>query len=473
MKKYDVVIIGSGIGGLVCGCYLAKAGLKTLIVEQHTSPGGCCASFVRQEYIFDVGVHYIGSCREGGVLPKVFHELDILDKLSILTCDPTDKIIVPDKCIYIRKDSRKTKAELVAHFPREKNSIDRFYSFIRQANFLELVARLKTATFSDLLNDFFYDEKLKAVLSVPLGNLGISPRRASALVSAILYEEYIFDGGYYPRGGAQVIPNMLVDEFVRAGGELLLSTRATRILTKDGRVVGVEVGEKGRVSSGIVVSNADAALTFNELLDCRSQEGHRVNQMTPSPSAFVIYLGLKHRINNNPKHFTTWFFNTYDVNSCYENRLDLLASKQIDYVLCTFPAHIDESLCPLTRDIVRLFVGANFDRGIDSRANKQLLFNKVVEQASRIIPNLKEMIDVVVIGTPTTFKKFTSNQKGALFGWSILPDQIDRNIFPNHTSINNLYLVGHWVTSGIGQGSISLVALCGRNTAKLILRDLK
>src|SRR4030042_1912235 len=120
--KYDVVIIGAGIGGLVCGCYLAKAGLKVLIVEQHYKPGGYCTSFKRKGYTFDVGVHYLGSCREkDGVIYNILQDL------------------------------------------------------------LSLVSKTKSLNFDKFLDTFFLNYKLKTILSIPIGNLGIPPSKASAL----------------------------------------------------------------------------------------------------------------------------------------------------------------------------------------------------------------------------------------------------------------------------------------------------
>ncbi len=64
---YDAIIIGAGIGGLVCGCYLAKAGMKVLIVEKNAQPGGYCTSFTRGGFTFDSCVHSLGSLRPEGV----------------------------------------------------------------------------------------------------------------------------------------------------------------------------------------------------------------------------------------------------------------------------------------------------------------------------------------------------------------------------------------------------------------------
>src|SRR4030042_6156636 len=108
---YDAVIIGAGIGGLVCGCYLAKAGMKVLIVEQHHKPGGYCTSFKRKDFTFDVAVHYIGAARHGGIINKILTELSLTNRIELIKFDPCDKIILPDGDIYIRRDYEDTMDE--------------------------------------------------------------------------------------------------------------------------------------------------------------------------------------------------------------------------------------------------------------------------------------------------------------------------------------------------------------------------
>jgi len=269
-NKYDAIIIGAGIGGLTCGCYLAKAGLKVLIMEQHWKPGGCCTSFERNGFNFDVGVHYLGSLREEGALYKVLEDLGLLDKIKFITTDTTDRIITPDKTVFIRRDKNKTKQELIANFPNEKNNINRFFDFILKNDFFSIISKTKKMSFKKLLDSFLKDYKLKAILSILLGNIGLPPSKASALASIILYKEYIFDGGYYPCGGAQVLPNILASRFKEYGGDLLLSKRVVKIVVKDNKIVGVKSENDEMFFSKVVISNADATLTFDTLLDCRT-----------------------------------------------------------------------------------------------------------------------------------------------------------------------------------------------------------
>src|SRR5512139_3394531 len=89
---YDAAIIGAGISGLVCGCYLAKAGMKVLIVEQHSKPGGYCTSFKRKGFIFDAAAHSFGGVKYG-LVGKILAELAVDKRLEIRRVDPTDIIV--------------------------------------------------------------------------------------------------------------------------------------------------------------------------------------------------------------------------------------------------------------------------------------------------------------------------------------------------------------------------------------------
>jgi all-trans-retinol 13,14-reductase len=103
MNDYDVIIIGAGIGGLCCGCYLAKSGIKTLILEAHDKPGVCVTSIRRKNSIFDVGAHLIGSCNKTGIFKKYLRDLGI--NIDFLQLDPTDRFHFPDRTINVDRKS--------------------------------------------------------------------------------------------------------------------------------------------------------------------------------------------------------------------------------------------------------------------------------------------------------------------------------------------------------------------------------
>jgi len=469
-EKYDVVVIGAGIGGLVCGCYLAKAGLKVLIAEQHYQPGGYCTSFKRNGYIFDVGVHYLGSMREGGVLRKILIELGILDRMEIIINDPTDRIMMPDKTIYVRKDKLKTKEELIAHFPHEKENISNFFDFVLNTDFLTLVSKTGKITFEKFLNAYFTDYKLKGILSVPLVSIGLPPSKISALPSVVLFKEYIFDGGYYPKGGIQVFPDLLAQRFKEFGGKLLLSTKAEKILVQHKKVTGVKLANGETVSTKFVVSNADATATFTELLKRRSIEAKMVEKLEPSISSFIVYLGINRELNIEPKHYTTCLYTTYDIEKCYDKKRDLLKTLQYNYMLCTFAALIDPTLAPLGKSSIRIFTEVNYAPKKRWEDKRDEVAQNAIKMVGTLVPDVHRHIDHIETATPHTLIRYTSNRDGALYGWSVIPKQVGLKVFPPHTSIENLYLAGHWVTHGAGQGGVSPSAFSGKIASRLILR---
>jgi phytoene dehydrogenase-like protein len=121
--EYDCIIIGAGIGGLVCGCYLAKAGMKVLIVEKNEKVGGYCQSFVKDGFWFDTGAHYLGSLRRSGALRKIFDDLRLDKEIKLIRSDPSDIVITNDYRIEIRNDIKQTIDNFQTHFPQQAKEI--------------------------------------------------------------------------------------------------------------------------------------------------------------------------------------------------------------------------------------------------------------------------------------------------------------------------------------------------------------
>ena len=127
---YDAIIIGAGISGLVCGCYLAKAGMKVLIVEKNAKPGGYCTSFTRKGFTFDACAHSLGGLGKEGIVSQVVKELDIDQQMKLKRFDPLDIIIAPDYKISFWSNLNKTIYELQDNFPKEAKNISDLFYFI-------------------------------------------------------------------------------------------------------------------------------------------------------------------------------------------------------------------------------------------------------------------------------------------------------------------------------------------------------
>ncbi len=475
-SNYDVVIIGAGIGGLVSGCYLAKAGMSVMIVEQSNKPGGSCTSFNKNGFIFDVGVHYLGSCREGkGILFTILNDLSLNDDIKFLNCDPYDRIITPNEDIYISKDLARTVAEFTKWFPKQSSNIKSFFNFVLSKDLVSLYGKTKNLSFRDFLESFFDDQRLISILSIPLGNIGLPPSKASAFIAIMLYKEYVLDGGYYPQGGIQKFSDLLSAKFESFGGQIFFNRKVESVIERNNIIHGVKLEYSGMINTKFVVANCDAHYLFNKLLLNETKEKKRVETMIMSASAFVVYLGIRDNIKKLfNKHLCSWFFSSYDIEKCYDTNYryclekQLTISEDVDYLVCQLPSLVDDEIAPRGKSAVRAMIWVSQNRIESWIEASQNVYTKVLNKMALLIPNIQESIEVKEIITPYDIAKNTNNNNGAIFGWAATTNQVDRNIFQQVTSIAGLYIVGSWTTNGFGQCGVPVVALSGKNVAKKI-----
>lgn len=470
--KFDAVVIGSGIGGLVCASYLSKAGIKVLVVEKHDRPGGYCSSFQRKGYHFDVGVHYLGGIKKG-VLGRILKELELEDEIVFKQFDPVDKIVMPENITYIRANPKDTIGDFKKSFPLEIKSIERFFKFIMQEDVMEIYKKTKNLTFKGLLDEFFSDFKLKATMGVLLGNIGTSYSETPAFTGVVLYRQYILDPGYYPKGGMQAFPEVLVRHIEKNGGELRFSRKIVKIHTKDNKVKEVEMDNGEVIKADIVVSNADATQTFLELLDVKSKELTATEKLIPSPSLFLLYLGLDKSIRTIlDNEYNIWYFSTYQIDKIHSDIKKNLLQDRLPWVVSSFPSLHDVS--NKSADIAAmLLILAPFETPEFWGAFREALCEKMLDKISELVPNFNKYVKFKISATPRTLHKYTLNRNGSFVGWLSSVNQTKSHLLPQSASIHGLYLVGTWCTLGYpGQGGIPNVAASGRRGAMLALSDI-
>jgi prolycopene isomerase len=461
---YDAIIIGAGMSGLVCGCYLAKAGMKVLIAEQHYKPGGYCTSFKRQGFTFDAAAHSIGGYKYGN-LGKIFADLNIDKKVNINRYDPTNIIITPDYKVSFWTDLDKTIKDLQTTFPDEGNNIKNFFDFLLSSD-SAFSSSMKSWTFQKLLDKYFDHNKLKAILAFPLiSNGGLPPSLMSAFIGIKIFKEFLLGGGYYPEGGMQVLSNALAEIFKDHGGELMLSCPVKKIRAKDNKVTGVVLEKNSFIPSKYVVSNCDARQTFLKLLGKNKLNKDfldRIKNMIPSLSAFILYLGIDEYPNKLPEIGTNmWFLSNYDLDKGYVSTREGNFNNIEGYLLYIYP----------DKKRILAFRNAPFKNKRYWINNKEKLLDSFIKRIETdAIPNLSKYIKYKDAATPYTLHRYTLNYKGAAFGWACTPSQLADPDFRKPSFIQGLYLTGHWTTIGLG---IPGVVYVGSETAKIISRKLK
>lgn len=470
---YDVIIIGAGIGGLVCGCYLTKKGYRVLIIEQHSKPGGYCSAFTRKGYKFNIGIHSLGGINNG-ILSKILDELEIKEELKFSQSDPSDKIIMPDCITYIRANPNDTIKEFQKTFPEEKKNIEDFFHFVMQPNILAIYSKVKNMTMSNVLNSFFNNERLKATISVLfLSNMGLPHTEVAAFAAIVFLREFILDPGYVPRGGIHQFTNCLVDKFKKQGGELMLSHKVVKIIIEDNIAKGVVIYNGEKIMSKSIVSNIDVTQTFKDLIDIKTRESILVDSLVPSNSIFAVYLGMNAPIlsffNEN---CNIWYFTTYDIDGCYRFLRKNILEKIITGILISFPSMMNNA-GTINNNTIQILTIATYENEDFWSESRHPLSEVMLSLAEKVVSNLRQHLDLIITATPSTFYRYTLNKGGAAYGWASNIKQIDSSLLPQKSSIRNLFLAGHWCTMGAGQGGISTVALSGKKTAEIIIKQFR
>ena len=358
-SRYDVIVIGAGIAGLICGTFIAKQGKKTLIIEQHTIPGGYCTSFKRKGFVFDSAVHHIGGCGKWSVVGRCLKELDI--SIDFLQLDPMDSIHFPSFSIDVPAEIDDYIDLLKERFPSEKEQLSLFFKeFIRlyRATFSteehKLLIKYQNLTYKEMLDNFFTDEQLKMTLSAQWGYIGSPPHEVSAIGMCQMLVNYLKDGAYFPVGGTQNFADAITQKFIDYGGHIMLSSSVDRILTDGNIIKGVTTKKGGEITADTFVSNIDPKQTFSCLIDKNAVDDsflRKIENMKESVSFFLLYLGLDNKIDL--KDLKRGFYHTSNNLSFSEN----------NWFYISVPTEVDSSLAPDNKQIISVVVSSrdNYD----------------------------------------------------------------------------------------------------------------
>ncbi len=279
MSKYDIIIIGSGLGGLECGAILSKEGYHVCVLEKNELFGGCFQTYQRSGHRMDTGIHYIGSLDEGQIMNQYFRYFGIMDKLSIKRMDEEvfDRIYYKD-AIYDYAMGHERFMETLCHsFPHERENLKRYVAAIRSVGNLISTDHLKKGRLSQEGMDFFATSAAGMIASVTTNRDLQNVLAATSLLyggiknKSTFYEHAMINNSYlesayrFTEGSMQVSLELI--HIIRAnGGTVLNRKEVTRILVKDEVIQGVEVNHEEILESTYVISNLHPQLTLS-LLD--------------------------------------------------------------------------------------------------------------------------------------------------------------------------------------------------------------
>ncbi|MFH0988939.1 MAG: NAD(P)/FAD-dependent oxidoreductase [bacterium] len=489
--SYDVIVIGSGLGGLSCATAFARQGFKALVIEQHSIPGGYATAFSRPGgFLFDVSLHSttIGS---GDPAHKLIPGFPELDGPEFIQHPSLYRAIFPEHDIIVaQKNLPAYIAQLVHSFPEEKIGIEALFATMQGlgADIQKLsAARGKVdmskfpqefptlfanymKTWGQMVDAHLKNNTLKAIVSAQWGYYGLPPSKLSSFYYALPTYDYLVNGGAYPRGRSQDLSNAFVRFIEAHGGKMLLGTKVEKVLVEKGAAVGVVTKDRTEYKSKVVVSNASSLMTFQSMIDeCDGRAAYlkQLEKYKVSLSSFQIFLGLNKELVKEAgvKDSEIFIASGYDHEKGYEQ--SLRADVTDGGCGVTIYDNIYEGYSPKGKNTLNIMVLQGYDywekyegdyfngNKTAYRKAKEEMAGKLIESVEkRLLPGLSSAIEVKEIGTPLTNLRYTGNYRGAIYGWDQTLGNSGNSRVGHSTPIKNLFLAGAWSRPGHGYGAV-------------------
>lgn len=495
MSEYESVVIGAGNGGLTAALGLARAGVKTLLLERHNIPGGCATSFVRGRFEFEVALHQLsGMGTEGfpGPLRDTLTRLEVIDRLEFVQMPNLYRLVVPEHLdITLPADRGAAVATLKERFPGEADAIDRFFDLVydycaqwvgvtifrdpeaspeKYPIFFKYAFRPAQAIF----DAFFQDPLLKTALGIYWCYQGVPPSLLAFGDFAIVLWAYIEFKPFHIKGGSQALSSTLLDAYLQAGGEVRFNCGAEKILVSDGQVGGVVTTRGDEITTGHVVSNASTLTTYVDLIDkehvpegCLRELGAR----TVGTSFVTLFLGFDCEPGELGITETTNFLAVNsDIEEVYR-KARILAAPEAMLFTCydvddpgfSPPGACQAALVGLAYAEPWLAVPPHQYVDIKNRVAGQML-----ETLYRLFPKCRDHIEELEAATPVTHMRYLGHPGGAAYGFDKLTK--DSEFFLDRKSpIRGLFHVGAWA----GMGGFQPTLMSGFSASRAVVRSLR
>ncbi|HVM88377.1 MAG TPA: FAD-dependent oxidoreductase [Puia sp.] len=487
MQQFDAIIIGSGIGGLVCGNILSKEGMKVCILEKNKQIGGCLQTFSRDKVIFDSGVHYIGGLDKGQNLYQVFKYLGLMDKLKLERMDENafDKIIIENdyKEYALAQGYDNFIKQLSADFPGEGKAIREYcntvqavckkfplYNLRSGGEYKEKEEVLETDT-KAFIESLTSDKKLQAVLAGNNILYAGQPDKTPFYIHALILNSYIESSWKCIDGGSQ-IAKYLAQNIRKSGGVVLCSHEVKKIKEETGEVIYVESENGTRFSAKNYISNIHPVKTLEILDTCliRPAYKNRIRNLENSISCFCLNIVLK---KNTFKYFhhnyywhkqgKIWSMQNYDAGNWPLGYAIFLSpsSKTKEYA---------ETLSVLTYmkyDDVKEWAHT-FNTTTKNQGRGKPYENFKIQKAETLLavveekfPGLRNCIQSYYAATPLSYRDYLGTGDGSLYG--IVKDYKDpvKTLMAPQTKLPNFYFTGQNLNlHGILGATITALATC-------------
>ncbi len=494
MVDYDAIVIGAGCGGLTAGALLAKQGRKVLLLEQGNLLGGCCSTFERDGYFFDVGasiIEVIDSMEEAfQLLGTTFR-----DEVGLVSCDPVyscvfrdgSKLTVPLSIEGTKEAMARISEEDAESFPRFaqyisrllNESLDGFFTspangfgdmgkILRANPGLLKYGSLFVSSYQDVLRKWFKNDKIQQSMGFQSFYVGLPPELAPGIFSLLAYSEH--EGVYYSKGGMIAVPQALAGCGEKEGMEVRLDTRVERLIVSNRRAEGVILAGGEEVTAPVIVSNINAKTLYLDLIGKEHLPRlarYGIKSYKPSISGIMLCLGIDYEPPLDAHHtiITAPF---EEMDDYWWNRYlkGLPPSKQ--FGLICWSTKSDPDLAPEGCHVLNvILMGPAHLAGTDWDKEKEGFLAGAIEFLEAVaLPGLSDHVKVAELITPLDYERKLLHPDGAIYG--LQEDLVAQTVFrpsSKSRSVKGVYLAGASTHPG---GGVPAVIGSGIIAAKLV-----
>jgi all-trans-retinol 13,14-reductase len=487
-SKYDIVIVGSGLGGLCSAVILAKEGYKVCVLEKNRQLGGSLQIFSRDKVIFDTGIHYIGGLSKGQNLNRYFSYFGLMDKLRIKQLDMDGFDVVTfqgDPTSYKHAQGYDNFINTLSNqFPGERQNIENYCNKMREICGFFPLYNLEEGT-KDLFSAKFLETDTKAYIATVTSNkklrnvlAGTNPLyageadRTPLYVHALVVNTYIESAWKCVDGGAQIAKH-LADIIKSMGGEIYNYCEASRFHFSGSEIRSVELTDGRQIEGKSFISNCDLSRTMDmiEPGHIRQAYRHRIQSLENSTSSFILYIVLKKEsvpyFNHNKYHYAVddvWDPINY-TEETWPKGIALFpqySSKNPDYADSLIAmGYMKYSEMQEWSDVVNIIPNKVNSRGESYEAFKERKSQLLLEKVYEHMPEIKGQVESYYSSTPLTYRDYIGSRDGTMYG--IAKDYRDplKTFISPKTKVPNLLLTGQNLNlHGVLGVTVSAVVTC-------------
>jgi all-trans-retinol 13,14-reductase len=466
-NQYDIIILGTGLGGLVCGYILSKNGFKVLLVEKNKQLGGCLQTFKRFGVKFDTGMHYIGSMEEGQILHRLFRYLNLLNDVPLSRLDENgyDILSIAGEQYRYASGYEHFVEGLCEKFPDNRDDINEYVhqlQEIAQASPLYNLRKVEDHVFIEAdyiktsINDFIasitHNYQLQNVLAGNLPLYAGVKDKTPTYIHALINNFYI-QSAWRIIGGSDAIANSLAKSIRNFGGEILNDSEVTEIVCDDTKVTGIRLKNGNYIEANSFISNIHPQATLNLLNTNLIRKAYRtrINDLDNTIANFTLYIKFKEKATPY-LNYNYFYYQQDDVWKANDRKAGAPLQSYLFMHQCAEPnqqwAQSAEMIGYMKFEEVQKWADTTVGhRGNDYLDFKQATAEHYIDVLEKSFPGIRSCIESYETSTPLTYRDYTATKDGSMYG--IIRDKNfpTQTLVSQRTKIPNLFLTGQNINS--------------------------